>query len=154
MPSIISFVFHPAIAIKFIASADSVALYFVSLPICLAFSFNASKSLPVAPETAETLLIADSKSALVFTTAVPIPITGVVTVFIIVVPTDDNCLPTPCILSPILVTIFLTVLFASDCAVLKFLKNPVISKSRYPTAEPASIAIFYPPFFCFILLFN
>ena len=67
MPSIMSSVFHPAIAIYWNASAASEALNFVCAPISLAFARRASKSFPVAPEIAATLLMELSKSAVVFT---------------------------------------------------------------------------------------
>ena len=57
-PSIISDVFHPAIAIYPIASPASVALNLVAAPISRALSFNASKSFAVASDIAATLLIA------------------------------------------------------------------------------------------------
>ena len=74
------------------ASAASEAENFVLEPISRALSRNASKSAPVAPETAATWLMAESKSAAVFTAAVPSPTTAPVT--------GRNFLPTEEILSP------------------------------------------------------
>ena len=82
MPSIpesISSVRQPAIAIYSIAEAASVAENLVFAPISRAFARSLSKSAPVAPEIAETLLISASKSAAVFTAAVPRPVTAAVT---------------------------------------------------------------------------
>ena len=62
MPFSISSVFQPAIAMYSKACADSVAEYFVSMPICFAFSVSAVISSPVAPEIASTLDICASKS--------------------------------------------------------------------------------------------
>ena len=64
MPSIpfsMSPVCQPAIAMYFIASADSVAENFVFAPISSAFAFSDSRSAPVAPEIAETSLMPASK---------------------------------------------------------------------------------------------
>ena len=58
------------------ASAASDAENLVFAPISLALFLSASKSSPVAPETAATWLIAESKSAEVFTAAVPSPATA------------------------------------------------------------------------------
>ena len=71
MPSSISSVFHPAMAMYWKASAASEALNLVSAPISLAFARRSSKSFPVAPEIAATLLMELSKSAVVFTAATP-----------------------------------------------------------------------------------
>ena len=62
IPPSISPVFHPAIAIKLNASADSLAVNCVEAPISFAFAVNFSKSFPVAPLTACTCDIAASKS--------------------------------------------------------------------------------------------
>ena len=70
IPASICSVFHPAIAMYEKASADSVAEYFVFAPISLAFSVRATRSSPVAPEMAATLLIPCSKSMKVFADAV------------------------------------------------------------------------------------
>ena len=77
IPSSISAVFHPAIAIYEKASADSVAENLVFAPISFALFVNASNSDPVAPEIASTLDMADSKLAPALTAAVPIPTTAV-----------------------------------------------------------------------------
>ena len=61
------------------ASAASLAENFVLLPISLALSRKACKSSPVAPETAATFDIAESKSEAVFTAAVPRAVTPAVT---------------------------------------------------------------------------
>ena len=61
IPFSISPVFHPAIAMYCIASADSVALNFVFAPISLALSVKAARSSPDAPEIACTFDIPDSK---------------------------------------------------------------------------------------------
>ena len=61
------------------ASAASDAENFVLLPISLALSRRASSSFPVAPETAATWLMAESKSDATFTAAVAIPPTAAVT---------------------------------------------------------------------------
>ena len=74
------------------ASAASDAENFVLLPISRALSLRASKSAPVAPDTAATLLMAESKSAAVFTAAAPKPVTTPVT--------GRNFFPTFVILSP------------------------------------------------------
>ena len=93
IPLSMSSVFQPAIAIYVNASADSVALNFVLAPISWAFLFRASRSPPVAPEIADTLDIADSKSDVTFTAAVPRPRTGVVTVLVRVEPAEVMLLP-------------------------------------------------------------
>ena len=72
MPSSMSPVFQPAMAMYSKPCAASVALNLVSEPISLAFARSASKSSPVAPEMAPTLLISSSKSAVVLT-ATPRP---------------------------------------------------------------------------------
>ena len=130
MPSIMSCVFQPAIAMYWNASADSVALNLVLAPISLALSFNVSKSLPVAPDIADTLLIEDSKSALVLTTAVPRPTTGAVTAVVRVLPAVARLLPTPWILLPIVVTMFLVALSASLWADFNPAKKPDMSRSK------------------------
>ena len=58
------------------ASAASVAENFVLAPISLALARRASNSSPVAPDTAATLLIAESKSAAVFTETTPRAVTA------------------------------------------------------------------------------
>ena len=73
MPPSISPVFQPAIAMYSIAEAASDAENLVLEPISRALSRRASKSSPVAPEMAATWLIPASKSAAVFTAAVPTP---------------------------------------------------------------------------------
>ena len=79
-----------------IASADSEAENLVCEPISLAFDLNASKSFPVAPEIAATFDMEESKSAVVFTAAVPRPRTGTVTDFVKVLPAEDILFPTFC----------------------------------------------------------
>ena len=74
------------------ADAASEAENFVFSPISLALSRSAWRSSPVAPETAATCAIAESKSAAVFTAAVPRPITAS--------EAGMTLLPTPVILSP------------------------------------------------------
>ena len=100
IPSSISAVFQPAILMYVIPCAASVAENFVLLPSSLAFSLKASKSLPVAPDIAETSLIAESKSAAVLTAAADTPTIGVVTFLVRDVPTDDRLSPKVFILSP------------------------------------------------------
>ena len=78
MPSSISPVFQPAIAIYPMASAASEAENFVLDPISFALDLNASRSSPVAPEIAATLDMDESKSILVLTDARPNPATAVV----------------------------------------------------------------------------
>ena len=78
MPPSMSSVFQPAIAMYSIAAAASVAENLVLLPISRALSRRASRSLPVAPEMAATLLMPVSKSAAVLTAAVPRPATTAV----------------------------------------------------------------------------
>ena len=70
-PSIMSCVFHPAIAMYCIPCAASDALNFVFEPISRALSRSESMSSPVAPEIAATFDISESKSAVVLTAAVP-----------------------------------------------------------------------------------
>ena len=60
------------------ASAASLAENFVLLPISRALSRKACKSSPVAPDTAATFDIAESKSEAVFTAAVPRAVTPAV----------------------------------------------------------------------------
>ena len=72
-PSIMSCVFHPAIAIYCIPCAASDALNFVFAPISRAFPRSLSRSVPVAPEIADTFDISLSKSAVVLTAATPSP---------------------------------------------------------------------------------
>ena len=79
MPPSISSVFQPAMAMNSMAEAASDAENFVLAPISRAFSRSLSKSSPVAPEMAETLLISASKSAATLTAAVPSPVTAAVT---------------------------------------------------------------------------
>ena len=116
MPESISSVFQPAIAIKFMASAASDAEYFVLAPISRALSRRASKSFPVAPLTAATLLMEVSKSAAVFTAAVPRPPMTVVTPIIffpapaMVLPAFSNFPPTSLIFARVVL-----VLAASSC---------------------------------------
>ena len=69
-------------------------------PISLALSLSLSKSDPVAPDTAATLLIAESKSAAVFTAAVPSPVTTPVTGSSFW-PTPETLSPTACSFSPV-----------------------------------------------------
>ena len=74
MPSIpfsMSSVFHPAIAIYFMASAASDAENLVFAPISFALSDSFCSSVPVEPETAETFAIASSKEAPVSTMFFP-----------------------------------------------------------------------------------
>ena len=70
MPSSISLVFHPAIAMKFNASADSVAENFVSEPISFALSLKSSISSVLALDVAFTFDIAESKSIPTFIASV------------------------------------------------------------------------------------
>ena len=74
------------------ASAASEAENLVLDPISRALSRRASRSSPVAPEMADTWLMEESKSAVVFTAAVPIPVMAAVTGIIF--------LPAEVILSP------------------------------------------------------
>ena len=74
------------------ASAASDAENLVLAPISLAFSRRASKSSPTAPDTADTWLIAESKSAEVLMETAPRPATAVDTGIIV--------LPAPVIVSP------------------------------------------------------
>ena len=77
IPSSMSAVFHPAIAMYEKASADSEALNFVLAPISFALSVRLFNSCAVAPDIAATLDIDDSKFAPVLIAAVPIPTTAV-----------------------------------------------------------------------------
>src|SRR5574344_2020042 len=94
MPSSISPVFQPAMAMYSKAAPASEAENLVMLPISRAFSRRASNSSPVAPEIAETLLICSSKSAVVFTAAAPTATIGAVTAVESVFPTPDILFPT------------------------------------------------------------
>ena len=78
IPSSISPVFQPAIAMYPMASAASEAENCVVAPISFALFLKASRSLPVAPEIAATFDIDASKSMPVFTDATPKPATAVV----------------------------------------------------------------------------
>ena len=93
MPSVISAVFQPAIAIYFIASALSLAENAVVAPISFAFAVSFAISSPLAPEIAPTSDIAASKSAAVFTAAVATPAIGRVTAFVNVAPAFAIVLP-------------------------------------------------------------
>ena len=79
IPSSISSVDQPAMAMYSIADAASEAENAVVLPISRAFSRRASKSSPVAPDIDCTVDISASKSAVVFTAAAPMPTTAPVT---------------------------------------------------------------------------
>ena len=79
IPSSISSVFQPAIAMYSMADAASEAENDVLLPISRALSRRASKSSPVAPEIDCTVDISASKSAVVFTAAAPTAATAPVT---------------------------------------------------------------------------
>ena len=94
MPSSISPVFQPAMAMYSKAAPASEAENLVMLPISRAFSRRASNSSPVAPDMAETLLICSSKSAVVFTAAAPTATIGAVTAVESVFPTPDILFPT------------------------------------------------------------
>ena len=76
------------------ASAASDAENFVLAPISLALALRASKSSPTAPDTAATWLMEASKSAVVFTAAVPMARIGPVTYRVRLEPTEDILLPT------------------------------------------------------------
>ena len=119
IPSIISAVFQPAIAIYCIASALSLAENAVVAPICCAFAFKmfiavsvmfspSLKDSPIspafcimpdisssatAPAIAPTFDIDASKSAAVFTAAVATPAIGRVTAFVNVAPAFAIVLP-------------------------------------------------------------
>ena len=95
-PSSMSSVFQPAIAMYVMPSAASDAENFVLDPISLALSRSLSKSSPVAPEIALTLLMEVSKSAVVFTAAAPTAARGRDTVVVSFVPTLVILLPTSC----------------------------------------------------------
>ena len=77
IPPSMSSVFQPAIAMYSIVAAASVAENLVFAPISRALSRRASRSSPVAPEMAATLLMPSSKSAAVFTAAAPRPATAI-----------------------------------------------------------------------------
>ena len=94
IPSSISPVFQPAMAMYSKAAPASEAENLVMPPISRAFSRRASNSSPVAPEIACTLLICASKSAVVFTAAAPTATIGVVTEAVSVLPTPDILFPT------------------------------------------------------------
>ena len=89
IPSSILSVSHPANAMYSNACPASVALYFVLRPHSLAASVSLFVSSAVAPLNALTLDICASKSAAVFTDAVPIPATAAVT-YIAFCPTVCN----------------------------------------------------------------
>ena len=98
-------VFHPAMAMYSKPCPASVAENFVFAPISRALARRSSKSFPVAPEMAPTFDICSSKSAVVFTAAVPMPTMGAVTVLVsvpptllILVPTFSKVFPTESIL--------------------------------------------------------
>ena len=129
MPSSISPVFQPAIAIYSIAEAASEAENLVLAPISRALARSWSKSSPVAPEMAETLLISWSKSAAVLTAAVPKPVTAAVTGKNFL-PTPSTAEPTVCIFSPtasILARVVL-VTAACSCRDLRFCSVSTISR--------------------------
>ena len=93
IPSSISSVFQPAMAMYSKASPASIAENLVLAPISRALSRRSSNCSPVAPEMACTLLIWASKSAVVFTAAVPSATTGAVTFLVRLVPTEVMVLP-------------------------------------------------------------
>ena len=129
MPSSMSPVFQPAIAMYSIAEAASEAENFVLAPISRALARSWSKSSPVAPEMAETLLISWSKSAAVLTAAVPKPVTAAVTGKSFL-PTPSTAEPTVCIFSPtasILARVVL-VTAACSCRDLRFCSVSTISR--------------------------
>ena len=78
-PSYICCASHPAIAMYPMASPASFAENFVCAPISLARSRNLSMSSADDPDIAATLDMELSKSAAVFTAAVPSPVTAAVT---------------------------------------------------------------------------
>ena len=94
IPSIMSPVFQPAMAMYSKADAASVAENLVLAPISRAFPRRSSRSFPVAPEMAATLDMPSSKSAAVFTAAVPSPTMGAVTWVVRVFPTEEIFSPT------------------------------------------------------------
>ena len=116
IPSIISPLFQPAIAIYSKAEAASEAENFVLAPISRALSRRVCNSSPVAPEMAETRLMPSSNSAVVLTAAAPTPAMASVT-GIIFLPAPAMESPTFCILPP-MASIFaraVLVLAASRC---------------------------------------
>ena len=99
------------------ASAASLAENFVLLPMSRALSRSASNSSPVAPETAATLLMAESKSAPVFTASVPKAVTPAV-MGISFSPAPEILFPTFCITSPA-APIFANAVFVLSASVCK-----------------------------------
>ena len=154
IPSIISLALQPALAISVMPSATSLADHAVVSPNSWAFLFNFCNSPPLAPLTACTRDIALSKVELVFITKPPKPIIGAVTVLVRVDPTVSKFLPALCRCPPIVLDILFVMSSASFCAVFKLFRNPFISRSKYPTAEPTSIATLSPLSTNKLILFN
>ena len=108
------------------ASAASDAENFVLAPISLALARRASKSSPTAPDTAATWLMEASKSAVVFTAAVPMARIGPVTYRVRLEPTEDILLPT---VSSVLPTfpIFVRAVFASAASRASFFSSSSVA---------------------------
>ena len=128
-PDIIFSVSHPAIAMYFKASADSVALNLVVAPISFALSANLARSFCVAPEIAPTSLIPASKLAPTFTAY---PLTAA----------------SPAVTAAVALTPITPSLFSPP-------ENPVLSIFVSKTKEPSAIiltsflALKKHPFGCF-----
>ena len=127
----------------------------VLAPISRAFARRASKSSPTAPETAATWLMDASKSAVVFTAAVPRARIGAVTFRVKEPPTEDILLPTDSSVlpaSPILVS----AVFASAASrARRFSSSSVAMISRWSASylslprSPDSICAFACSCACF-----
>ena len=146
IPAVISAVFHPAIAIYFIASALSLAEKEVVAPISLAFAVNVAKSCALAPDIAPTSDIAASKSAAVFTAAVATPAIGTVIALVRVDPTLVIVLPALCICFPAFIASFpmLRILFITSLdGFVKPSINCIAVLITLPTSTTSSEGFFY-----------
>ena len=155
MPSSMSPVFQPAMAMYSKPCPASVAENFVFAPISRAFSRRASKSDPVAPDMADTLDIWESKSAVVFTAAAPMPTMGAVTVLVRVDPTEDIFPPTDSSVLPT-ESILFKVSFALAASLARFFSScSVATISRWSASylslprSPDSICCFACSCACF-----
>ncbi len=118
------------------ASAASDAENFVSFPISLALFLSCSSSSPVAPDTAATLLIAESKSAAVFIASTP----KFATVFdtgMSVCPTPSMVAPTFLRFSPVWVSLSNESAESSTCSFNRFNESPDAS-ACFPNSSSAS----------------
>ena len=95
IPAYTSLTSQPASAIKFAASATSLALKDVVAPIPLMYSSTFFKSSPTTPDVAENCAIDCSKSVPKLITDLPNAAIGTVSAAVNAVPAPNNLVPTP-----------------------------------------------------------